>query len=127
MQSWILPRVGGKLQTRAEQRKKSGQGWIGDARRLCSDSKEAGSHCYPIYYRALYYRNARAAYWSWPPFIANDFCRICGGEEEDETILHLLCTCPYPIGENAKLWYHNGPCVRRIERHHSRGRQRLEN
>ena len=24
--------------------------------------------------------------------LANDFCRSCGDEEKDETILHLLCT-----------------------------------
>ena len=26
--------------------------------------------------------------------LANDFCRSCGNEEDDETIIHLLCTCP---------------------------------
>ena len=26
--------------------------------------------------------------------LATDFCRCCGDEEEDETILHLLCTRP---------------------------------
>ena len=26
--------------------------------------------------------------------LANDFCRSCGDEEKDETILHLLCTWP---------------------------------
>ena len=26
--------------------------------------------------------------------LANDFCRSCRGEEANETILHLMCTCP---------------------------------
>ena len=26
-------------------------------------------------------------------YLANDFCRSCGDEEEDETVLYLLCTC----------------------------------
>ena len=25
---------------------------------------------------------------------ASDFCRSCGDEEEEESIEHLLCTCP---------------------------------
>ena len=24
----------------------------------------------------------------------NEFCKSCGDEEEDKTLLHLLCTCP---------------------------------
>ena len=43
MQSWTSSIVGGQLRTRAERYKKSDQGWIGGARQLCLNSKEAGS------------------------------------------------------------------------------------
>ena len=33
--------------------------------------------------------------------LANDFCRIYGDEEENETILHILCTCP-ALGRRTK-------------------------
>ena len=26
--------------------------------------------------------------------ISHDYCRICNDEEEEETILYLLCSCP---------------------------------
>ena len=67
--------------------------------------------------------------------LANDFCRSCGDEEENKTVLHLLCTWSalwrkkylvltawrifiggyewfLNVWQSVNLWHHNGLCLR---------------
>ena len=85
---------GGQLRTRAERCEKSGQGWI--ERRLTATLLKFQRSMLRtvigvIMWHCIIGTHARHI---GVGHLANDFCRSCGDEEEDETILYLLCTCP---------------------------------
>ena len=73
-------------ETRAERHKKFSQGWIEDARRYCLNSKVVDSALLSGLLRSIRFYQRRIS--------ENDFYRSCGDEEENEAIIHLLCTCP---------------------------------
>ena len=61
--------------------------------------EEIASELYRNFYEALYYRTIWEAI-GLGRFV-NDFCRNCGDEKEEETIIHLLGTCPV-LGRRGK-------------------------
>ena len=86
----IVDFVGGQLRIRSERRQKSIKGWIKGAWRS-SNFNKAGSallsgHCI----LGTHARRIRLGY----VYSSNDFCRNHGDEEQDDTFLYLLCTCP---------------------------------
>ena len=83
----------GQLPTRAERNRKSGEGWIRGALRLWLHSKGVNSILtYGVITRhgIIGTHEGRVGL----AHFANHFWKICSDEEENETLAHLLCTCP---------------------------------